>query len=154
VMISMEQPTGRPEENWEEYATPASFEKMKKLQDSLETAWREKYQTMGYNARTLPEALEKAGAAGIITSRWSEGFGANKVFAAYTKKIPMVDINLEDYGLLYRLAENGSKPEIKLVAESKELGMQPTFNTIARIEGTEKPEEYIILSAHFDSWDG
>ena len=154
VMISMQEPTGRPDENWEEYATPASFEKMKKERQALNDAWRDKFRTMGYNSRTLPAALEEAGAAGIVTSNWSEGFGANKVFSAYTKKIPMVDINLEDYGLLYRLAESGSKPEIKVVAESKDLGMKPTFNTIARIEGTEKPDEYIILSAHFDSWDG
>ncbi|MEO6683177.1 MAG: M20/M25/M40 family metallo-hydrolase, partial [Ginsengibacter sp.] len=39
-------------------------------------------------------------------------------------------------------------------ADSKETGVQPAFNTIAEIKGTEKPEEYIILSAHFDSWDG
>lgn len=154
VMISMQEPTGRPDENWEEYATPASFEKMKSEREALNDAWREKFRTMGYTSRTLPAALEAAGAAGILTSNWSEGFGANKVFSAYTKKIPMVDINLEDYGLLYRLAESGSKPEIKVVAESKDLGMKPTFNTIARIEGTEKPEEYVILSAHFDSWDG
>ena len=32
--------------------------------------------------------------------------------------------------------------------------MQPTFNTIGEIKGTEKPDEYVILSAHFDSWDG
>ncbi|HZJ20449.1 MAG TPA: M20/M25/M40 family metallo-hydrolase, partial [Pricia sp.] len=29
-----------------------------------------------------------------------------------------------------------------------------TFNTIATIPGKELPNEYIILSAHFDSWDG
>jgi Zn-dependent M28 family amino/carboxypeptidase len=27
------------------------------------------------------------------------------------------------------------------------------FNTIARIEGSEKPNEYVMLSAHLDSWD-
>ena len=28
------------------------------------------------------------------------------------------------------------------------------FNTIATIPGSEKPNEYVMLSAHFDSWDG
>ncbi|MBT8296102.1 MAG: M20/M25/M40 family metallo-hydrolase, partial [Gramella sp.] len=88
------------------------------------------------------------------TSYWSGGFGVNRIFSAYTDEVPTLDVSLEDYGLLYRLAENGNKPVIKVVAESKELGEVPTFNTIAEIKGTEKPEEYIILSAHFDSWDG
>ncbi len=78
----------------------------------------------------------------------------NKIFSARTKKIPTVDLSLEDYGMLYRLVKHGSNPKIKIVSESKELGMMPTFNTIAEIKGTEKPDEYIILSAHFDSWDG
>ena len=45
-------------------------------------------------------------------------------------------------------------PQIKVVSESKELGTVPTFNTIATIPGKELPNEYVILSAHFDSWDG
>ena len=56
--------------------------------------------------------------------------------------------------MLYRLVEYGHQPQIRIVAQSKELGVMPTFNTIAEIKGTEKPEEYVILSAHFDSWDG
>ena len=46
------------------------------------------------------------------------------------------------------------KPLISVRTESKESGMVPTFNTIAEIKGTEKPDEYVMLSAHFDSWDG
>ena len=154
VLVSMKQPTGRPDDNWEKWATQESFEKMKKNRDSLQEIWDTKIKNTGYTSRTLPVALEKAGAAGIVSSYWSRGFGVNKVFSAYTKEIPTIDLALEDYGLLYRMAEYGDKPEISVVAQSKELGEVPTFNTIAQIKGTEKPKEYVILSAHFDSWDG
>lgn len=154
VMISMPQPTGRPDDNWEEYATEESFEKMKEDRDKLSDAWSARVDKTGYGRRSLPEALENAGAAGIVTSYWSRGFGANKIFSASTKKVPTIDLSLEDYGMLYRMAEYGDKPEIRVYAEAKELGAQPTFNTIATIPGNEKADEYIILSAHFDSWDG
>ncbi|MCX2678965.1 M20/M25/M40 family metallo-hydrolase [Galbibacter sp. EGI 63066] len=154
VMVSMKQPTGRPDDNWEEYATEESFEKMKAERDELNKAWRENIRKTGYTSRELPEALEEAGAAGIVQSYWSRGFGANKIFYARTKEIPTVDISLEDYGMFYRMVEHGAKPQLKIVAKSKELGTVPTFNTIATIKGSEKPNEYVILSAHFDSWDG
>lgn len=154
VLVSMPQPTGRPDYNWEEFATEASFEKMKTEREEQTQAWRARMDATGYSTRTINEALENAGALAIVQSRWSNGFGANKIFSANTKKIPVVDLSLEDYGMLYRLTENGDQPKIKVVAESKELGSVPTFNTIAEIKGTEKPEEYVILSAHFDSWDG
>ena len=154
VMISMMQPTGRPDDNWKEYATPESFEKMKKLRTAQTEAWRNRMAKTGYNTRTLPAALEKAGAAGVVINNWSAGFGVDKIFGAYTKKIPTIDIALEDYGLLYRLTQSGVKPTIRVHTESKELGMVPTYNTLAEIKGTEKPDEYVMLSAHFDSWDG
>ncbi|SIQ11202.1 M20/M25/M40 family metallo-hydrolase [Maribacter ulvicola] len=154
VMVSMLQPTGRPNDNWEEYATKASLEKMKTERDSLKKIWRQNISNTGYTSRNINAAFEKAGAVGIAQSRWSEGFGANKIFSAGTKKIPAVDISLEDYGMLYRMVEHGVDTKIKIVAESKDLGIVPTFNTIATIPGTEFPDEYVILSAHFDSWDG
>lgn len=154
VTISMNQPTGRPDYNWEEFATDESFEKMKADRETQTKAWYQQIRNTGYNSRTLKRALEEAGAAAIIQSRWSKGFGANKIFSANTKTIPVIDISLEDYGMIYRLAENGGKPVLQVVSKSKELGRVPTFNTIATIPGTEFPDEYVVLSAHFDSWDG
>lgn len=154
ILVSQLQATGRPDYNWEEFATPESFEKMKADREVQTEAFDANLRKTGYTSRTLDEALEKAGAAGIVKSYWSKGFGANKIFGALTKKIPTVDLSLEDYGLVYRLAQNGKKPQLRIVAESTDLGEVPTFNTIARIEGSERPEEYIVLSAHFDSWDG
>lgn len=154
VMVSMLQPTGRPDDTWKEFATPESLEKMQNERSEMEKSWRENVGKSGYNSRNLANALEEAGAAGIISSYWSKEYGSNKIFGASTKDIPAVDLSLEDYGMVYRLAQSGQKPELHIVAESKGKGTVPTFNTVATIKGTEKPEEYVILSAHLDSWDG
>lgn len=154
VMISMNQPTGRPNYNWTEFATKESMEKMTAARTAQTRDWAARMRKTGYNARTLAAALEKAGALGVIACNWSAGFGVNKIFGANTKTVPTVDLSLEDYGLLYRLAEGGESPKISIRADSKELGLMPVQNTIAEIKGTEKPNEYVMLSAHFDSWDG
>lgn len=154
VLISQPQATGRPDYNWEEFGTKESVEKMKKERIDAAMAWRDKMSKTGLNTRTLALALENAGAAAVFASNWSAGFGVNKIFSANTTKIPTIDLSLEDYGMLYRLTESGKAPKISLRADSKELGMVPTFNTVAEIKGSEKPNEYVMLSAHFDSWDG
>ena len=154
VMVSMLQPTGRPDDNWQQFATKESFDKMKAERTARTTAWAARIKKTGYTNKTLPAALEKAGAAGVVGNNWSAGFGVDKIFGASTHTIPTIDIALEDYGLLYRLTESGDKPRISVHTESKERGVVPTFNTIAEIKGSEKPNEYVILSAHFDSWDG
>jgi len=153
VMISMNQPTGRPDDNWQQFATSASFDKLKKERAEQTEAWRKRIGKTGYSSRMLPIILEKAGAVGILTNGWSNGWGVDKIFNAYTSKVPTVDIALEDYGSLYRLVESGANPIISIRTDSKDLGTVPNFNTIAEIKGTEKPDEYVMLSAHFDSWD-
>ena len=154
VLASMMQPTGRPNDNWEEFATKESFNNMKQEREKQTRAWRNRIEKTGYNSRNIHQALEEAGAAGVITSNWSHGFGANKIFSARTENIPAIDMGLEDYGMLYRMVKYGNEPKIKVEAQSQDLGVVPTFNTIATIRGSEKPNEYIVLSAHFDSWDG
>jgi carboxypeptidase Q len=155
VLISMNQPTGRPDENLEEFGLKETVDKIKKERTDETAAWAARIRKAGLSGRgALARALENAGAAGLVQCNWSRGWGVNKIFGATTKKIPTVDISVEDYGLLYRLTESGDKPKISVRADSKELGLMPTFNTIAEIRGSEKPNEYVILSAHFDSWDG
>jgi hypothetical protein len=127
VMISMCQPTGRPDYNWQEFGTKDSFEKMKKDRAAQTEAWRIRISKTGYTARTLQTALETAGAAGILTSNWSAGFGVNKIFGAVARKIPVVDIALEDYGLLYRLTETGSKPTINIRNRIERTGHGSNF---------------------------
>lgn len=154
VMISMPQMTGRPDENWETFAKKEAFEKMKSDREKQTAEWQSQMTSTGLNSRTIQAAFENAGAVGLVSSFWSKAYGSNKIFGANTKKIPVVDISLEDYGMLYRLIRAGQKPRIKIITDSKETGLQPTFNTMATIKGNLKPDEYVMLSAHLDSWDG
>lgn len=153
ILVSQPQITGRPDYNWEEFATEESFEKMREERSKLGQEWRDNMERTGY-MRELNQTLEEAGAVGLFQSRWSNGFGVNKIFSANTENIPVVDLSLEDYGMLYRMVQHGSEPEVRINVESNHMGDVPMFNTIATIPGTEKPDEYIILSAHYDSWDG
>lgn len=154
VMISMLQPTGRPEHNWREYATEESFQKMQEARMQASRDWADRVRRTGVSTSMMPTVLENAGAAGIVMSYWSNEFGSNKIFGASTIKVPTIDISLEDYGVIFRLAESGQKPRLRVQTDSKELGTVPIFNTIAEIKGTEFPDEYVILSAHLDSWEG
>jgi hypothetical protein len=82
------------------------------------------------------------------------GWGVIEVFETYNTIVPAVTLTCEDYGLVFRLAENNQKPVVRLDLDAELLGEVPAFNTIGVIKGTEKPDEYVMLSAHFDSWDG
>jgi len=154
VLVSVPQITCRPDATWQEFATQESFEKLQADRRAAQRAWSQRIAATGSTVRDLPVVLEEAGAAGILTSYWSEGYGVSKIFNARTRKVPTLDLSCEDYGLLFRLADNDQSPKIRVEAEAEYLGDQPVFNTIAEIRGTEKPDEYVVLSAHFDSWDG
>ena len=154
VMISMPQPTGRPDDNWQEFALKESIDKMKKERAAFSDAWKKRISKTGFTNKQLVLQLEQAGAVAILTSNWSSGFGVDKIFSASTKKVPTLDVALEDYGLLYRLAESGTTPVVKLQCTSRHGNPIPVYNTLAEMKGEEKGGEYVMLSAHFDSWDG
>jgi hypothetical protein len=99
-------------------------------------------------------AIEDAGAAGVITSQWSGASGTVRVSEAVNRRTPTFELSCEDYALVYRLAANEQGPVVRLTAEAEPLGEVPVYNVIGRIPGTERPDEYVVLSAHLDSWDG
>ena len=154
VLISFPQPTCRPDSSYQAFATTETFERMTAEREAAREAWGRRLSNTGASDRELPVRLEKAGALGILTSRWSEGWGVTKVFSARTTTVPTLDLSCEDYGLVFRLTERNQSPRLRVRAESEALGEVPVFNTIAEIRGSEHPNEYVMLSAHFDSWDG
>ncbi len=154
VLVSFPQPTCRPDSAVKQFALPATFDKLIKERQEARDAWTKRVERTGLRGDALNVALADAGARGVITSLWSQGWGVQKIFSTRATKAPVLDVSCEDYGLLFRLAERNQSPVVRLEAESEALGEGPVFNTIAEIRGSEKPDEYVMLSAHFDSWDG
>lgn len=154
VLLSAPEPTCRPDDNWEEYARPGGLDRMRAERQAMQAAWAARISATGMSDRELATRLGEAGAAGILTSRWSRGWGVQKIFGAWTERAPTLDLSCEDYGLLFRLAENGQGPVLRVEAAAEHLGEVPVANTIGIIRGSELPDEYVVLSAHFDSWDG
>ncbi|MBE0591746.1 MAG: M20/M25/M40 family metallo-hydrolase, partial [Gemmatimonadales bacterium] len=87
-------------------------------------------------------------------SEWSGGWGVNKIFTSPTRRAVAVDVSCEHYGMLFRLAEHGQGPRLRIEAEAEALGEVPQFNVIAEMKGSELPNEYVVLSAHYDSFHG
>jgi hypothetical protein len=176
VLMQYPKLTCRPARQWQEYGQaggggrggrggrgggagpPSSYERLLMREDSLADLFTARLRAadgaqQGNPVNRLRAALEQAGAAGALHSNWSNETGINKVFTANTREMPSLDLSCEDYGLLFRLAENDQSPTIRVNAEAEFLGEVPQFNTIATIPGTELPDEYVLLSAHFDSFD-
>lgn len=154
VLVSGPLASCRPLDNIQEFALPATLEAMRQQRTADAQAWNQRIQRTGYNNVTLPVALEEAGAVAVVTSQWSNGWGVNKIFQARTTRIPTVELSCEDYGLVFRLTDRNQGARLRITADAEFLGEQPVFNTIAEIRGSERPDEYIMLSAHLDSWDG
>jgi len=157
--VSAPQLSCRPSEDWQTNALPASAARMDSLRDSLRREWsgrnvRGTGMSLALGTGELGLRLEAAGAAGIITSRPKDAWGTIEVFETYDTKAPAVALSCEDYGLLFRLTENDQHPMLRLNLDAQLLGEQPVYNTVAELKGTEHPDEYVVLSAHFDSWDG
>lgn len=157
VMLSYPQPTCRANEQWLEFGMDGSARRMIEARDAGQRRWNRSLQATGSTdgrRRDLHAALEEAGAAGIITSQWPGSYGTTRVFNAYNRETPTFELGCEDYGLVYRLAANGQDPLVRLTAESENRGEVPVFNVIGEIPGTEWPDQYVMLSAHYDSWEG
>jgi len=68
-------------------------------------------------------------------------------------KIPSAAITLEAAETLQRLYDRGDRPTLRLKMEAKFLPDAESANVVAEIKGSEKPDEVVVVSGHFDSWD-
>jgi hypothetical protein len=158
VAISPPQPTCRPDDEWIATALPETFQRMSDQRTADQAAFNARIDHAGFPGagrarnRPLADALYAAGAAGILVGNWNRGWGVDVISQSFSEQIAVVDLSCEDYGLVVRMAERNQGPELKVRVDAEYQADVPVFNTIATIPG-QKANEYVLLSAHFDSWD-
>jgi len=151
IMMSPPEIMCRAQQELEAGARPETVERIDAERRALAQEWNERLSHVG-DFRSRTSTLDAAGVAGYLSSRWSGGWGVNKVFSASSREAVSLDLSCEDYGLLARLAESGNTPRLRVNAEATFLDDKPQFNIVGKIEGTELPNEYVLLGAHLDSW--
>jgi len=67
-------------------------------------------------------------------------------------KIPAAAVSFEDAETIAYLAKAG-KVKMKLLLTPQTLPNATSYNVIADLKGSEKPDEVVIVSGHLDSWD-
>jgi carboxypeptidase Q len=71
-------------------------------------------------------------------------------------QLPSAVIPHENYALLYRLAMRPAPAVTKVEVEIQAKfipGPITVFNTVGEVKGSEKPDEFVVIGAHLDSWD-
>jgi carboxypeptidase Q len=69
-----------------------------------------------------------------------------------TKNLPQVSITAEQYNRIARLVEHNVPVKLSFDIKTEFTPDTESFNVIAEIPGTTKPDEVVMVGGHFDSW--
>ena len=145
---------------------PKDEEEFSKVKDSLKGAWV-LAGGEGLGIRTRPDEakvefrkkVEDAGIAGWIYASANEYVTTNGNFRNLVldalPTIPRITVRASDMSAIREALKSGKKPELEFDIDNRFGKKKVTVNNVvADIPGTEKPDEFVIIGAHLDSWDG
>ena len=105
------------------------------------------------------EFLRSEGVAAVLTAdpRAHDGLVFAEQSGAYQAKYPIAPpifvVTGEQYDRLARLAEKNVQVRLRVSLDAaSSQGAVDTYNLIGEIPGTTKPDEVVMIGAHFDSW--
>jgi hypothetical protein len=109
----------------------------------------------------IKDALRKAGALGFVeadSDRRGEVVHTGGNYRISWDRLPQdvrIRLRFDQHQDLVRRIGEGQKVELEFSVDNRFFrGPVPLHNVVADIVGTEKPDEYVILGGHLDSWDG
>ena len=103
--------------------------------------------------------LRIAGVAGVITGSGSPygnirgGGDWTAIDPSAPIPVPMIVVPQEQYNEMYRNVTSGVPVKVQLGVRNRFLNDDMlAYNTIGDIRGSDRPDEYVMIGAHLDSW--
>ena len=108
--------------------------------------------------KKLEAAFLEAGIAGVIHKNRAPLIvtsGNHRISFDNLPKLVTIDMMSEDFDAITAQIEAGKEPQLTIAIQNEfKKGPIPLYNVIADLKGTEKPDEYVVVGGHIDSWDG
>jgi hypothetical protein len=101
------------------------------------------------------QLLKDAGAAAAVVGSTDPGNMLNAFnlnWGARISPLPLAQVGMEDAQLIQRLLTQGAVT-VEFQYDNRTGGAAEDNNVIAEIRGRERPDEWVIIGAHLDSWD-
>ena len=114
-------------------------------------------ETVAYRSDGPSRAAAKGAVAVLIRAVGPAGLRTPHTgmlrYADGQPQIPAAAVSAEDADRLQRMQKRGTNVRLRLRMEAKFLPDADSFNVIGELRGRELPDEVVVVSGHFDSWD-
>jgi hypothetical protein len=106
-----------------------------------------------------PSEAAKLGAIGVLVRSMNLKLddhphtGATSMYKENEPKIPAAAVSTNDAEKLSALLKKDADLQVQLELSARMVGMVDSNNIVAEITGKDKPNEFVVVSGHFDSWD-
>jgi len=106
----------------------------------------------------LETALDECGVAGRVRTEGDDLVHTGGNYRVQWSKLPTrvsIDLRRDQHAAIVERLEKGEDVRLEFdVRNAMSEGPVPVFNVIADLKGSEKPDEFVIVGGHIDSWDG
>jgi carboxypeptidase Q len=125
------------------------------IQSNLLVTWHD----LDYEYAIAPAIIDRALKAGAMAVLWMSSrpnlllYRHTSAVNGEVEKLPQAVVAREDAERIARFLAAGQKVRVHFEMPNKLTGPVESENVVAEIRGREKPDEFVVLGAHLDSWD-
>ena len=136
-------------------AGPAAKSAIALVHTNLLTTWEDLRKEYTTDARIIDRA-QKTGVAAIFWMSTRPGhllYRHTEITDGHLERMPQAIVAREDAERIAMLLASGQEVRVHFEMPNRVTGPVESENVVAEIRGREKPDQFVLLGAHLDSWD-